>query len=203
MVLRPISCRLAGFTLLEMLVVLIMIGLITVLLLQGAAYVFQLRSRLLIHLNDLQQGAIQEFWFRSTTAAIVTDYNDGKHIFRGDEHEFSGLTLAALDMTIGAPTAFAWQLQSSNGVMVLRYQNSRNEYWEVSRWTGDPDQSYFRYMAKDGEWHTQWPPQFGLEPPQIPRLIRLQGQRRQTPITWIVKLAEYDTTRLDYRTEPF
>jgi hypothetical protein len=54
-------------------------------------------------------------------------------------------------------------------------------------------------MAKDGKWHNQWPPQFGAENSQIPRLILLQGLRRQTPFTWIVRLTDYEHTRYDFR----
>ncbi|MDM8558492.1 prepilin-type N-terminal cleavage/methylation domain-containing protein [Candidatus Parabeggiatoa sp. HSG14] len=193
--------RLRGFTLLEVLVVLILVSVISTLLLEGVFHILQLRSRFVTHIYDLQQGAIIEYWFRSSTAAIVTDYREGEHIFKGDEHQFSGLTLAALDVATGVPTNFTWQLQYDGGVTRLRYQNSKDEYWVVAHWLGD--EGYFRYMAKDGEWHDKWPPQFGKEPPQIPRLILLQGQRRQTPFTWIVKLAEHNRTRIDYRLEEF
>ena len=189
--------RLRGFTLLEMLVVLVLVAFVSTLILQGFSFIFQLRSRFLVQLDDLQRGAIQEHWFRSSTAAIVTDYRDGEHIFKGEEREFSGLTLVALDAMMGAPTAFAWQLKYTGGSMVLRYQNSKGEYWEVARWLGE--EGYFRYMAKDGEWHSQWPPKFGLISAQIPRAIFLSGRRRQTPLTWIVKLTDYDTTRYDSR----
>jgi general secretion pathway protein J len=188
-----------GFTLLEMLVVLVLVGFITTLLLQGFAYVLHLRSRFLIQLGDVQQATLQEHWFRSTTAAIVTDYKQGEFIFQGKAHQFSGLTLSALDATLGVPTPFTWQLDYSEGMMVLRYQNSQGEKWEVADWFGD--EGYFRYMTKDGKWHNQWPPQFGNNTAQIPRLILLYGKRRQTPITWIVKLAEHDATRIDYRLE--
>ncbi len=188
-----------GFTLLEMLVVLILVGFISTLLLQGFSYVLHLRSRFLVQLYDLQQGTLQEHWFRSTTAAIVTDYKGGESMFQGKERELSGLTLSALDTTLGVPTPFAWQMDYSDGMMVLRYQNSQGEKWDVARWLGD--EGHFRYMARDGKWHNQWPPQFGTSPPQIPRLILLLGKRRQTLITWIVKLAEHDATRIDYRVE--
>jgi len=191
--------RLRGFTLLEMLVVLVLVAFISTLILQGFAFIFQLRSRFLLQLDDLQRGTIQEHWFRSSTGAIVTDYLEGEHIFKGEEREFSGLTLAALDAMLGVPTPFAWQLKYKDGNMLLLYQNAKGEYWEVARWVND--KGYFRYMAKNGKWYEQWPPKFGVSPPQIPHAIFLFGYRRQTPITWIVKLTDYNTTRRDYRLE--
>lgn len=188
-----------GFTLLEMLVVLVIVGLISILLLQGFTHVLQLRSGFLAELEDSQQGALQEYWFRSATAAIVTDYHEGKHIFNGEDRQFSGLTLAALDKMTGIPTAFAWQLQYADGVTTLLYQNSQGEKWEIAHWIGDF--GHFRYMAIDGQWHGQWPPTFGLEPPQIPRAILLLGQRRQTPFSWIIKLTDRNDDRYDYRND--
>jgi len=186
-----------GFTLLEMLVVLVIVSLISTVLLEGFSYVLHLRSGFLVQLENGQKGVIQEHWFRSSIAGIVTDYQEGEDIFKGKERELSGLTLAALDSIAGAPTSFAWQLQYTDGTTRLNYQNSQGEIWEVAHWFGD--EGYFQYRAVNGDWHNQWPPQLGLKTAQIPRLIVLHGKRRQTPFAWIVKLAEDDQTRIDYR----
>ena len=182
-----------GFTLLEMLVVLVLVSFISVLLLEGFSYVLHLRSNFLSQFEDLQRGALQEYWFRSTTAAIITDYHDGEHIFKGEEHKFSGLTIAALDQSIGVPTAFAWKMEYADGMMLLSYQNNKNETWEISHWFGSTGS--FQYMDKDGKWHTNWPPKIGLDIPQIPKIIQFQGQRRNKPLTWIVKLSENNATK--------
>lgn len=186
-----------GFTLLEMLVVLVLVGLISMLLLESFTYILHLRSRFLEQLDDSQRGILQEYWFRSTLAGIITDYEDGQSIFQGQPRELSGLTLAALDMQVGIPTSFAWQLQYTDGITTLRYQNSQGDYWEVAKWSGDSGE--FQYMSMEGEWHKQWPPQFGLKALQIPKMILFQGQRRQLPINWLVKLSDANYTRYDYR----
>ena len=184
-----------GFTLLEMLVVLVLVGLISTLLLQGFAAVLHLRAGFLAQLEASQRGTLQEYWFRSSVAAVVTDYRDGKHIFKGEEHKLSGLTIAALDQMVGMPSPFVWQLKYANGTTTLLYQNHKGEYWEIAHWLGDHGR--FRYIAVDGQWYSQWPPRFGLEPAQIPRVILLDGQRRQTPFSWIVKLTEHDYARYE------
>jgi general secretion pathway protein J len=192
----PISgCH--GFTLVEMLVVLVLTSLIGMLLLEGLIYTLHLRSRFLEQLDDSQTGILQEYWFRSTIAGIITDYEDGEHIFQGQSRELSGLTLAALDMKAGIPTSFAWQLQYADGITTLRYQNSQGDYWEVAKWSGDS--GGFQYMSRDGEWHKQWPPQLGEPALQIPQVILFQGQRRQMAINWLVKLSDLNYTRYDYR----
>lgn len=180
-----------------MLVVLVLISLISMLLLEGFIYVLHLRSRFLDQLDDSQTGILQEHWFRSTIAGIVTDYENGEQIFQGQSRELSGLTLAALDMKAGIPASFAWQLQYTDGITTLRYRNSQGNYWEVAKWSGDS--GGFQYMSIDGEWHKQWPPQFGLKTFQIPKIIFFQGQRRQLAINWLVKLSDLNYTRYDYR----
>jgi general secretion pathway protein J len=182
-----------GFTILEMLVVLVLVSFISALLLEGFSYVLHLRSSFLAQLEDLQRGTLQEYWFRSTTAAIITDYRDGSNIFKGEERKFSGLTLAALDQSIGVPTSFTWKMEYADGIMVLRYQNSNNKTWDISYWFNN--EGSFRYMDKAGKWHTNWPPKTGFDIPQIPRIIQFQGQRRNKPLTWIIKLSENDKNK--------
>jgi general secretion pathway protein J len=189
--------RFKGFTLLEMLVVLVLVSLTSTLIFQGFSYVLHLRSRFLVALDDLQVGMLQTHWFQSSTGGIVADYRDSEHIFNGDAHLFSGLTISALDEVPGTPTPFAWQIEQVGETTFLSYRDSQGKSWEISRWLGEAGN--FRYMAADGEWHDQWPPQFGLESPQLPTIIVFNGKRRQTPLTWIVKLVDFNKDRVDVR----
>lgn len=181
-----------------MLVVFVIVGLISTLLFQGLTYVFQLRARFLNQLTILQQGELQQYWFYSSTAAIVTDYRNGQHVFQGKPKEFSGLTLAALDAKTGVPMPFTWQLQREKNNMVLRYRNSQNQAWDIMRWLGKA--GYFRYRDLKGQWHTQWPPPVGHEDiVQLPVAILLVGQQDQKPIAWFIKLTDYPYSRIDYQ----
>lgn len=190
-----------GFTLLEMLVVLVLVSLISVLMLQGLAYTLQLRTRFLVVLDDLQTGLLQAYWFRSTTEGLITDYKDGKNVFQGTAETFSGLTLAALDGLPGVPLPFAWEIQQIGEETRLIYRNQHQEVWEIGHWFGVEGE--FQYRAGDGKWYTEWPPKFGLEPPQLPSMIVFNGKRRQTPITWIVKLVDFNKGRVDVREDQF
>jgi len=178
-----------------MLVVLILIGLITTLLLQGFFYVLHLRERFLEQLNNLQQGAIQEHWFRSSTSSLTTNYADSDDLFKGNTQQFSGLTLASLDADSGVPMPVTWQLRYENGVTALRYKNTQEQFWTVFQWQDEVGQ--FQYLSPQGEWQAQWPPTLGEDPPQLPRAIMLTGKKRQFPFTWIVHIAGRDTAPLD------
>jgi len=184
---------------LEVLVVITIVGLISTLLVQGFTYVIHLRSQFLTQLDDLQRGALQEYWFRSTTGALTPDYNDGKHIFKGDSEKFSGLTLAPLNAPAGTPMGFSWQLELKEGTTTLRYQDETDNTLEVMRWLGE--EGSFTYWSATGESSEEWPPTFGLEPPQLPQLIQLVGKRRQMPLLWIIKLFDRNYTRYDPRIE--
>ena len=189
-----------GFTLLEMLVVLLIVSLLTTLLMQGFAYILQLRGRFLTQLSDLQQGTLQEHWFRSSTTALVADYPDipDAKIFQGEAKQFQGLTLSALDAEAGLPTPMMWKLVFQEGSTFLQYQHSNGEVWEVSRWLGDSGE--FSYFDSAGKWYPTWPPQnLGIKPPQLPKAIMLTGLRRDLPFTWIVQLTGRDNTPLDFR----
>jgi len=190
-----------GFTLLEMLVVLVITALISTLLLQGLSYVLYLRAQFLRQLDNLQENELRQHWFRSSTAAILTDYLEGAHIFQGQPRKFSGLTLAALDNRFGIPTALSWRIHYQHGSTQLRYHNHQQQDWLISQWPGD--YGSFRYQDTKGQWHTQWPPQLGSEYPQLPQAILLLGQQGQTPVMWLVKLSEYNRSRIDHRLEQF
>lgn len=189
----------AGFTLLEMLVVLVIVSIISVLLIQGISYVLYLRYQFINQLNQLQQSTLQEYWFRNSTEGIIVDYRDSENIFKGNSKEFSGLTLAALEEDVGVPIAFSWQLIPQSDHTILHYHSQLGQEWDI--FTSEGNEATFRYLDDEGKWHSEWPPKFGTEIPQIPRFISFEGQKNQTPIIWLVKLSEEDRTRLDIRLE--
>lgn len=196
-----VTIKSQGFTLFEILVVFVIVGLLSILLLQGFSYVLYLRLQFLRQSILLQQDTMQEYWFRTTTQAIIVDYREGEHNFKGDEQQFSGLTLAALDKDVGVPAPFAWQLQTEGGINRLSYQASNGQQWTILEWLGES--GHFYYLDAEGKQHSKWPPKFGLDIPQIPRVILFLGHRRQAPFTWLIKLNDRDFIRFDYQKEEF
>ena len=63
-----------GFTLMEMLVVMLITAMITGLLMQGLQQVFQLQRRFGAELYNTQQGAMLKQWFRRTINGVLADY---------------------------------------------------------------------------------------------------------------------------------
>jgi len=208
--------QLRGFTLVEVLVVLVLLSLISTLAFEILHQTANLRGQFLDTLEELQQGVIREHWFRSSVAALTPDYPAEKsvvyqarkpYVFVGNEKEFFGLTINALDNDGGIPTPFGWQLEFKENQTILRYRNNEEQWWEIMRWAGK--EGVFFYQAKDGKWHKQWPPIEDKQafekldeiskmiatldkPAQIPKTILLDGKKDNQPFAWIVRILGKD-----------
>lgn len=168
-----------GFTLLEMLVVLVLTGMISSILMQGLSQVFRLQTHFGKELFNTQQGEMYTDWFRQSINSVMPDYVDGKNRFKGEARELSGLTLAPLDGATDALTPFAWHLKFTPeaGQTQLLYGEGDADA-EVLAWPGNSGR--FIYYDAAGEAHDTWPPPFGKWP-QLPRTIYLDNQNKNEP----------------------
>jgi len=194
-----------GFTLLEVLVVLVIVTMLVTFLFQTLSHVLTVRLTILRQIATFQQGAIQEFWFRYSTSGLIADYPDieNNHVFTGDKQHFSGLTTTALNSDAGVPVPFGWFLVQENQQNELRYQ-TQAETWTILTWSDDSYLSSFQYLDKEGHWVEQWPPkQFGITPPQLPEAIMLIAKRNQHIITWVVAVSALRSPKADLRLREF
>ncbi|HUW36061.1 MAG TPA: type II secretion system protein [Rhodocyclaceae bacterium] len=168
-----------GFTLLEMLVVMILTGMITGILMQGLHQVFRLQTHFGREIFDTQQGEMYTDWFRQSVNGLMPDYADGKHQFKGTQREFSGLTLAPLDAANTALLPFSWRLKfdPETGRTQLRY-GSGDDAPAVLSWSGNSGR--FVYFDANNEAHDDWPPFLGKWP-QLPQAIYLENQNATEP----------------------
>ena len=170
-----------GFTLVEMLVVLILTGMITGILMQGLHQVFRLQTHFGRELFNTQQGEMYTEWFRQSVNGLMPDYADGQRRFKGSQREFSGLTLAPLDTATAALLPFDWRLHfdPESGQTQLRY-GSNDDAPTVLAWPGNSGR--FVYFDANNEAHDAWPPFLGKWP-QLPRAIYLESQNADEPRT--------------------
>ena len=193
----------SGFTLLEMLVVLVLVALVVGLLFEGLGRVADLRLRLARHLDSALDSAIVASWFRSSVTAMLPDQDGATNAFRGGPAEMSGLTLQPLDQPTGAVVAFGWRLapEPSSGLVRLSYRGADGRWREISAWPGSG--ARFLYAGPDGEWREEWPPPLGagrtplgrvveMRQPQLPRFVRLEGG--SGPEAWSTAAAVAGTT---------
>jgi hypothetical protein len=155
-------------------VVLIFTALVTMLLTESLARVFDLRTRFAAYLDSAAASEMTLSWLRRSTEALVADYPDGDSRFQGSAAAFSGITLAAPGTDPGIPHAFGWRLTLNNTTRELRLENrlDRGGWVAVAAW---PERTgRFEYDGGDGRWVADWPPALsGPNIPQLPRLIRM------------------------------
>lgn len=170
-----------GFTLLEILVVMILTSLITGILLQGLQQVYRLQVHFGAEMFASQQGAMRNDWFRSSINGIMPDYADGKNKFKGEPRRISGQTTAPLDAPDGALAPFIWRIDfdPKAGEMAL-YSGEGSDAAIVLTWAGS--EGRFLYLDEEGRPQEFWPPLLG-KPPQVPLMVLLEmgpsGQGRR------------------------
>jgi len=149
-----------GFTLVEMLVVLLIVGMAGSLLFEGAAQVMNIQARFGSQLASLRDEALRADWLRQLVEGLQPDYAEGKQVFKGSPRGMSGLTTNPLSAGYGGLAGFALVLQqdTARAETVLRYGADKDAP-EILRWAGD--QGRFIYSDYKGELHEAWPPPLG------------------------------------------
>jgi general secretion pathway protein J len=175
--LRP---RLRGFTILEMLVVLLIVGFITTILFQALEQIYKLQSRFGLQLAQSQQGAMYTDWFRQVVQGMQTDFVNGKEQFQGSEAEFTGTTTSPLSTEYGIPKTVTLSLEyNRQDEMTDLLYTVDQQKMKLSSWSGRKA-TRFIYVDANGEQHDTWPPPFGIWP-QLPSMIMLQYQKDAEP----------------------
>ena len=174
-----------GFTLLEVIVVLMISGLIAVILFQGLSLVLDARLRVASSIDDLDSRELQSSIVTYSMKGLLPDYPDGPDVFYGDQRRMRGLTLYPLQGTPGAPTAFGLSMEydSVDDDTVLTYFERGYEPLELARWDGDI--GAFSYKGRVGDWSQRWPIP-GDNIVQTPRTIQMTSGLQDT--SYIVRV---------------
>lgn len=162
----------AGFTLLEVLVVLVITSLITSILFEALAQVYSLRASMGRSMERLEEYVLVENLVRATLISVYPDEDGGKDIFAGEAKEISGLTLTPVAGRYGVPSKFTFQIGEGPvaGSARLSYLDETGKKFMVAEW---PDASAsFSYRGPDTGWRDSWPPAQG-KPHQLPNVIQL------------------------------
>lgn len=171
----------AGFTLVEVLVVLIIVGMTSGVLFQALERAYQLQQRFGTELFNIQHGQMAADWYRQTVQGLHPDYLDGRNIFHGDDREFSGLTNNPLSDEYGAPTPITWKIRDNqqNGIAELVYIEEKHE---TAVLTLRGKQARFIYLDEKQIPYDKWPPPLGLST-QLPKQIQLMAKDAIEPIS--------------------
>lgn len=167
-----------GFTLIEVLVVLVITALVSTLLFQALAQVYRLHERFGEQLAQSRAGAMRVDWYRQVLQGLQTDYADGKQRFVGDARHLAGLSATPLTESGGAPQWLTLEVAADTSVGgELRYSyGSRST--ALLQWSS-PGRAEFAYLDDAGAEHAVWPPQASGVWPQLPAAVLFRWPKRE------------------------
>lgn len=145
-----------GFTLLEMMVVLVIVSLISVLLMQGFSFVVGLQERIKNQLVNVQNVELKEQWFRLVVRSVVREKREDSFPFEGEKDRFYGISIQPLKQSIGIPTYIEWSIKYDDGNSTLYYIESDSEPVQILVWK-DAEHT-FKYLDGSGDFYDSWPP---------------------------------------------
>lgn len=175
---------LAGFTLMEMLVTLILVSLTTMLMFQMLGSYRIANQRVQAQSGQIDRRALFQAWFRDSVNGLFV----AKELeLEGSAARFDGTTLNPLYASEGAPTKIEWRLEREQSQVVIVYFESGVQRWRQPLEGGS--NAHFAYMDSSDKLHDAWPPRFGLhaqgELPAVIMLVR-EGDQAQPLIAAVL-----------------
>ena len=203
---RPRPARTTGFTLLEMLVVLVLIGMLTALVAQALGGLGAIDASLERAEQRLQADFLAEHQLRQLGAGLVPDPNLD-NAFAGDSSSFTGLSLASLAARPGVPMPVRLAIEPApeDSELVLHGKRPASgvvgggEWVPLQRWALGPGDWAWRYRDRDGRWQPAWPdtePETAADP-QLPRGLALVNAATDTP-RWLLAVPAHPTPRPEF-----
>ena len=198
------SQRQQGFSLLELIVVLMLVGLISTLLMQGFVYVAGIFHTVERRQQAWSQQLLQRNWLvesvRSLTNGVAGSLAEG-HYFKGDSVSFTGLAVYGLTYSggVGRPVQIEWMLAKEDSILELRYREltlrdsalleKESDWYVMGRWPHADGR--FTYAHK-GQWSTQFsavPRGTNQISAKLPDMIRLQVDAGPHSLDILAKVA--------------
>lgn len=172
---RRVGSRCGGFTLVEMLVVLVLVALISGILLSALGQTVDLRQRLAAYLEGSEAPTLVAGWFRDSVQGLLAD--GGSDRFTGGPRGLAGLSVAPIAGPPGVPTPIRWDLtfDAASGRTELRYTASGRAPLLIASWPGDS--GGFRYCGSGLACADGWPPEPDSPVAELPAVIRLDAWR--------------------------
>jgi general secretion pathway protein J len=167
-------CNKSGFTIIELLVVLVITSAISSILLQSLHQVMRLHERFGTLLVDGQYELLHRDWLLQLMSGLAPDQIDGKYTFKGDAKKLSGLSFSVPGQSAGvlSPFSLAVSYQAANDQSSLYWSGSSNSITKnipILQWAGN--KAKFMYIDDKGEVFNDWPPLLNNTSPQVPPLI--------------------------------
>ena len=174
-----------GFTLMELLVVLILISLLMTTLMQGLSYFLKLKERGSVLVLMQQKSQMQESWFKMLIQGLTPYQSFAEKYFKGNKMELVGQTLTTLTSPSASIEDIHLTLEQTSTTIKLIYKERKHE-WVLGEWLSN--QAYLSYQDQQGTMHDSWPPK-GDDVTQLPALVKLHITTPRDNIDWFVSIA--------------
>jgi general secretion pathway protein J len=148
----------AGFTLIEMLVVMVILALTTSLLTEGLSTTWRSFERLSARNLMASSAQLSVSWFEKSVAGALL-YHPDKVLVRGQPHSFEFVTFASPDDVKQTPQRLVWRISSDTSYntgqvtkWVLAFQSEMtSQFTQVASFVGEPKFEYWdgnRWLAE-------------------------------------------------------
>jgi len=170
--------RQAGFSLMEMLVVLVLVALVSGVLLDTLGQLSRAGERTRGTVARLADTVLDEALVQAVLTGVVPEYREGPGVFQGTADGLTALTLAGLDSPADMPVTMRLSIGpvgdgrlSAAAVRHRLTYEGRGEPLTLLEWAGGP--ARFRYLAPDGTWQESWDGE-ARRPRQVPEAVMLE-----------------------------
>lgn len=170
----------AGFTLMEMLVTLMLVSFTTMLMFQMLGSYRVANQRVQAQSGQIDRRALFQAWFRDSVNGLFAAQD---LVFTGAANRFTGTTLNPLYGAEGAPTPIEWRLErGAQHIEIVYFEDG------VQRWRQPleaVDDAHFSYVDSEDEQQASWPPKLGKRTPgELPAVVMLirDGQLEAQPL---------------------
>ena len=178
--------RQKGFTLMELLVVLVLISLLMTTLMQGLSYFLKIKERGSALVLIQQKTQMQEYWFKLLIQGLTPYQSFTKKKFEGKKTQLTGQVLTTLTSTPASIEDITLKLEQTPETIKLIY--TAGEYtWALGEWISN--KAYLSYQDQQGDMHKLWPPKGSDDIAQLPALIKLHITTPRENIDWFVSVA--------------
>jgi len=184
----------AGFTLFEVIVVMVITSLMGAVLTQGFGMILAARLSVTSAIENLQEVVLSQNIPVDPLRGVLPDFKAGPGQFRGEPRFLSGQTLRPLLSAPGAPTRFTMTLdyETSGDTTVLIYEEPGRPKVVLAKWPGNTQS--FKYRDITGVWEPSWPTKGGTS--QTPWVIWIDAGPTLTPLMASVQGPHSRVTRL-------
>lgn len=153
-----------GFTLIEIIVVIVLFSLITTLSIQGIGYVLGQRARMAQFQQEMVTTTLHHQWFMGAVTGLAVPPEDSDYQFSGNAREFQGFSLSPLVNPDRPGVYISWRISTERGLQSLTYYqfdsttSSAAPAASIPIVNGMVGEAYFKYLDETGHLHAEWPP---------------------------------------------